>query len=113
MVPLSLFSSKVSNEEKKLIVEAMIRSGDDWSVRGIKCPVTKCDQLEKRQLHELVTSSSTAALRSLGLDIDVLFGTEPEIWEQITEFRETKAVITSVKVVNNGAERSVALMTTF
>jgi hypothetical protein len=113
LVPLSLFSSKVSDEEKKLIVEAMICSGDDWSVRGIKCPVDKCDQLEKRQLHELVTSSSTAALRSLGLDIAVLTGTEPEIWDEITEFRDTKAVIRSVKVVNDAAERSVALMSTF
>lgn len=113
MVPLSLFSSKVSDEEKMSIVEAMILSGDDWNVRGIKCPVAECDQLEKRQLHELVTSSSTAALRSLGLDIAVLSGTDPQTWEEIAEFRETKAVVTSVKVVNDAAERSVALMSTF
>ena len=41
MAGLSLFSSKVSDEEKKSIVEAMIHSGDDWSVRGIKCPVAE------------------------------------------------------------------------
>lgn len=47
MAPLSLFSSKVSDEEKKSIVEAMILSGDDWRVRGIKCPVAECSELEK------------------------------------------------------------------
>jgi len=113
MVPLALFSNKVSDEEKKLIVEAMIHSEDDWSVRGIKCSVAKCDQLEKRQLHELVTSSSAAALRLLGLNIVVLSGTDPQTWEEIAEFRETKAVVTSMKVVNDSAERSVALMSTF
>ena len=60
-----------------------------------------------------MTSSSTAALRSLGLDVAVLTGAEPEIWDEITEFRDTKAVIRSVKVVNDAAERSVALMSTF
>ena len=37
--PLSLFSSSVFHEEKKLIVEVMA-NGDDWSVRGIKCPMS-------------------------------------------------------------------------
>ena len=76
MIPLSMFSNKVSHEEKNLIVEAMVRSGYDWSVRGIKYPAAECDQLDNKQLHELVTSSPTAALQSLGLDITVLSGTD-------------------------------------
>jgi len=36
MAPLSLFSSKISDDEKKLIVEAMILSGNGCSVGGIK-----------------------------------------------------------------------------
>src|SRR6218665_605286 len=64
MAPLSLFSSKVCDKEKKSIVGAMILSGDDCNVRGIKCPMAECDELENKQVHELVTSSR-AALRSL------------------------------------------------
>jgi len=105
MVPLPLFSSLVSDAEKKLIVEAMILSGVDWSVTGIKCPVTECDMWDQKELHELVTSSSTAALWSLGFNISVLSGTDPQIWEEIAEFRKTKAVVTSPKVVNDTAER--------
>ena len=113
MIPLSLFSDRVCDTEKKLIVEAMIQSGADWSVRGIKCPAAELNKLEKKQLHELVTSSSTAALQSLGLDVTILSGTDPKTWEEIAEFRYTKAIVKSVKVINDTAERSVALMSTF
>ena len=44
MAPLSLFSSKVSDDEKKSIVEAMTLSGDDCSVIGINCPVVECTE---------------------------------------------------------------------
>ena len=47
MAPLSLFSSKVSDDEKKPIVEAMILSGDDCRVRGIKCPVAECNEMQE------------------------------------------------------------------
>ena len=40
---LSLFSCKVSGDGKKSTVEAMILSGDDCSVREIKCPVAECN----------------------------------------------------------------------
>ena len=64
MAPLSLFSSKVSDKENKSIVGAMILSRDHCNVRGIKCPMAECYELENKQVHELVTSSRSA-LRSL------------------------------------------------
>src|SRR6218665_663472 len=78
MAPLSLFSSKVFDDEKMSIVEALILSGDVWSVRGITCPVVKCNELEKKQVHALVTSSSLRAFFwSLGPDVTILFGHGP------------------------------------
>ena len=53
MIPLSLFSDRVCDTEKKLIVEAIIQSGDDWSVRGIKCPA-ELNNLEKRYVIILI-----------------------------------------------------------
>ena len=35
MAPVSLFFSEASDDEKNSIGEALILSGDDWSVRGI------------------------------------------------------------------------------
>jgi len=64
-------------------------------------------------LYTIIRSHSTAALRSLGLNISVLSGTDPHTWEEIAELRKTKAVVTSLKVVNDTAERSVALTSTF
>jgi len=37
-------------------------------------------------------------------------GTDPQTWEKIAEFHKTEAVVTSLKVVNDTAERSVAQM---
>ncbi|XP_047137760.1 uncharacterized protein LOC124814274 [Hydra vulgaris] len=110
MIPLSLFSDLVCDTEKKLIVEAIIQSGADWSDRGIKCPAAELNKLEKKQLYELVTSSSTAALQSLGLDVTILSGTYPKTWEKIAKFPYNEAIVKSVKVINDTAERSVALM---
>src|SRR6218665_394818 len=61
MAPLLPFFSKVSDEEKKSNVEAMILSADNCCVRGIKCPLAECNELEKKQVHELVTSSRAAS----------------------------------------------------
>ena len=91
----------------------MIQCGADWSVRGINCPAAELNKLRKKQLHELVTSSSTAALQSLGLDVTILSGTEPKTWEEIAECHYTKAIVKSVKVINDTAERSIALISTF
>src|ERR1044072_9120316 len=67
MLPLSLFSHNVSVEEKKLIVEAMVRCGENWSSRDLNCSVSLFSNLAEKQLHDLVTSSSAAALRLFGI----------------------------------------------
>ena len=54
-----------------------------------------------------------AALRSLGLNAAILSGREPSSWDEIGSFRKTKAVIASIKVVNDAPERSIALMSSF
>ena len=96
MVTFSLFSSKVSDEEKILIVEAMVSKGADWSVRGMKFPVA-----ESCHLLELVTSLSAAALRSFGLDITILSKHDPQTWDEIFSFCQTKVVVNNIKVVND------------
>jgi len=111
LILLSLFSDKPSLEEKRLIVNSLQQCGDDWSVRGYKLEETT--DLNTKELHHLVTSSSMAALRSLGLDITFISGSDPSAWSSSETFRATKAIICSIKVVNDAAERSVALMSTF
>jgi len=113
MVPLSLFSTKVSDEEKRLIVSKLIQSGDDWSTRGIKYPSKNCDELLNKRLHELVNSSSTAALKTLGLDVRVLADLDPQSWNNLQPFQDVNTAVQSLSVVNDSVERSIALMSVF
>lgn len=113
MVWLSLFSNKVANAEKQLIVEAMTAVDSDWSVRGVRYPATELEQLKIKSLHDLVTGTSRAALFSLGLDVAVLRETEPDSWNDLPLFQKVASIVKSLKVVNDTAERSVALMINF
>ena len=83
----------------------------DWSVRGIK--LESIDGLEDKELCDLVNSSSISCLRALNVDVDFMFSTDPEMWEVNPTFQESKDVIKSLKVVNDAAERSIALMSSF
>ena len=61
----------------------------------------------------LVTSVSASALRSMKVDIDFLFNNDPATWNDSPEYQEGKNLVYSLKVVNDAAERSVALMSMF
>jgi hypothetical protein len=58
-----------------------------------------------------VTSASTAAMRLLGFDIRTVTANEPQTWAGVPSHQPAARVLKSVKVVNDVAERSVALMT--
>ncbi|ESN91269.1 hypothetical protein HELRODRAFT_182127 [Helobdella robusta] len=113
MIWLSLFSNKVANAEKQLIVEAMTAVDSDWSVRGVKYPATELEQVKSKPLHDLVSGTSRAALLSLGMDVAILRETEPDSWNDLPLFQKVANVVKSLKVVNDTAERTVALMTNF
>jgi len=108
-----MYNKKEKGEVYAMMAPAMADSRDDWSVRGIKYPAVHCNELQTKQLLELITSSSTAAMNSLGLDITATAANNPLTWNEIPSFQQAATVVKSIRVVNNAAERSVALMTTF
>ncbi|KAK0054712.1 hypothetical protein Bpfe_015809 [Biomphalaria pfeifferi] len=55
----------------------------------------------------------TAALLSIGLDVALLNGIDPENWSDCPHFQQAANVVKCLKVVNDTAERSIALMTSF
>ena len=65
--------------------------------------------LKNKALHDLVTSASTTALRSLRVDVDFLFDNDPSVWNDSPIFLKAKAIVDSLQVVNDSAERSGAL----
>ncbi|KAK0048971.1 polycystic kidney disease protein 1-like 2 [Biomphalaria pfeifferi] len=96
-----------------MMVEAIIAAGLDASVRGIKFPPANVEQLKRTQLHELISSTTTAALLSIGLDVALLNGIDPENWSDCPHFQQAANVVKCLKVVNDTAERSIALMPSF
>ncbi|ESO11094.1 hypothetical protein HELRODRAFT_167628 [Helobdella robusta] len=65
------------------------------------------EMVKSKPLHDLVSGTSRAALLSLGMDV------EPDSWNDLPLFQKVANVVKSLKVVNDTAERTVALMTNF
>ncbi|KAK0068971.1 polycystic kidney disease protein 1-like 2 [Biomphalaria pfeifferi] len=76
-----------------MMVEAMIAAGSDASVRGIKFPPANVEILKRTQLHELISSTTTAALLSIRLDVALLNGIDPENWSDCPHFQQAANVV--------------------
>lgn len=111
LIPLSLFSTKMSVMEKREMVEAMKHCQHESNRRCIKLEST--DDVQNKELWELVNSSSTSSLRALHVDVDFLFNNDPDTWMDSLSFQHSRAIINSLKVVNDAAERSISLMSAF
>ena len=111
LVPLALFSNKVSLEQKHRIIERMQQCGQEFSVRGIR--LQNCSDLQKKELYELITSSSLRTLQLLRLDTNFIMTNDPETWNDSPLYAQNKCIVDSLKVVNDMAERSIALMSDF
>jgi len=111
LIPLALFSNKVSVEEKRLIIEHMQQCDPDLSIRGIR--LENCGDLQNKELHELITSASLRTLQLLQLDTSFLTTNDPETWNDLPVYVQNKRIVDSLKVVNDTAERSIALMSDF
>ena len=117
LVPLALFSNKLSVQEKRLIVQSMQQlqqsgsSGQDVSIRGIR--LESCSDLQNKDLHELLTPASLRTLPLLHVDMSFFMTNDPAIWNDSPMYIQNKRVVDSLKIVNDTAERSIALMSKF
>ena len=111
LVPLALFSNKVSVEQKRRIIERMQQCGQEFSVGGIR--LQNCSDLQNKELYELITSSSLRTLQLLRLDTNFIMTNDPETWNDSPLYMQNKCIVDSLKVVNDMAERSIALMSDF
>lgn len=111
LVALALFSSKVSVEEKRCIIKSMQQCDQEFRVRGIR--LENCPDLQNKELHELITSASSRTLQLLRLDMNFIMINDPETWNDSPIYIQNKRIVDSLKVVNDTAERSIALMSDF
>ena len=66
----------------------------------------------KTKLSDFVTSSNQLLFSILGLSCD-FFEADPSIWEARADNQAAKATVDSLKVVNDTAERAMALVRDF
>jgi hypothetical protein len=64
----------------------------------------------KRTLQDLLDCSSICALRQLGVDTEFLLNTDPVEWKGADEYENCRQRLLTLKVVNDGAERGIALV---
>lgn len=111
MVSIALFSDTVAVEDKRRIVERMQQCDQELSVRSIR--LQNFADLHNKELHALVTSASLRTLELLQLDVSFITTNDPETRNDSSVYIQNKSIVSSLKVVNDIAERSIALMSDF
>ena len=110
VVPFALFSDNVTEDEKSRIAARILSMEREESVSlGLPdFPVVT----ENTELWDLVTPQSMQFFDILKSDPNWLTKNVLE-WESDPEYRKLKAFVSTVKVVNDGCERAVALATDY
>jgi hypothetical protein len=109
LIGFSFFDEEVSAEEKVLMVAAL--KGKDGSDNPLK-RIPPVLEPATKELHDFVTKSTMNFFTILGLSQDFLEH-HPTEWRNHEAFQKNQDVVKSVKVVNDLAERGVALIQEF
>jgi len=112
MVPLSLFSDVVPVETKRLMVARLQETlgQQELDCRSIRCTVTQ--DLSIKTLDSFIGPCSGFFFDALQLDTS-FFEEDVENWPLIESYQNAKKTVQAMKVVNDCAERAIALATTF
>ena len=110
VVPFSLFSDNVTKDEKSRIAARLLSTQREETVSlGLpNFPVVT----ETTELWDLVTPASWKFFDILKSDPNWLTQNVSE-WESDPDYRQLKSFVSTVKVVNDGCERAVALATDY
>lgn len=109
LVGFGFFDDGISVEEKKLMVLSLRET------QGVEEPLKQIERFDKpltKGLHDFVTTSTRQFFQLLGLSEDFL-QLEPSAWHFDEAYIENQKIAQSVAVVNDLAERGVALMQEF
>ena len=110
LVGFSLFDKNVSVETKQAIVHEMERYSDEENE-----DIPKRIQLQSSflpPLEKFATPISKRLFKILGLDTSFLH-LDPNVWENNEAYLEAKRIVSNIPVVNDVAERGIALIEKF
>ena len=112
MAPLGFFSDIVPVETKRLMVAHFQKISEQQELdhRSIRC--TTAQDLSLKTLDYFIGPASRFFFDALQLDISFL-AEDVEKWPEIASYQNAKKSVGALKVVNDSAERGIALATTF
>lgn len=82
-----------------------------WKLRGIR--LKDITGLHKKKLSDLTDRQSMNAIKCLQLNLDFMNTLKPEKWSDSNDYKIAKSFVDDIDVVNDAAERSLALMTIY
>lgn len=108
LVALSLFSEKVSNDEKDAMSLLLTQTGLDRTVNSLKYS-NRIDDIQGLELNQFLSGRSIFLFNLLEVNTDLL-SQNANTWHEFSSYRNTKKMIHDlITVVNDSAERALQL----
>lgn len=115
-VAMALFDSNISSATKQKMVENMnSQVSDDEPLKRLKFDYTKPHELDfwqTREIQDFFTGSSKNFFNYLDLECDFL-DINPDLWKNSESYEKARKIVSSLRVVNDTAERAVGLVKKF
>ena len=117
MVPLGLFSDLVTQETKQKMVvqlqqQAQAHEGNSERPRSVRHTQTAGEELNTKTLDFFIGPASNFLFEIL--QIDTAFLSQDIVnWPELPSYISARNKAASLKVINDSAERAIALATTF
>ena len=109
LVALAFFDSEVDPSIKKQMLANLEREGSEERCLRV---IVKEDEIKNKTLPDFVTKKTMDFFSILGIGTSFL-SINPEDWHDNKEFLDTQELLKNFKVVNDSAERGVALISKF
>lgn len=106
LIALAFFDQDVDVMEKRAMVDALSHQGTEDPPKRI---TVDHSEISNKQLHDFVTDNTMNFFHILSIPNSFL-STDPDSWTTNEAYFEAEAVIRELRVVNDTAERGVALM---
>jgi hypothetical protein len=110
LVALAFFDDAVPSETKQRMIAKL--QGEDDEDEPLKRPQYQASFLKEKHLEDFVTPKTMRFFKKLRLDTNFL-NEDPSSWLRREGFQSAQAIVRSLKVVNDNAERGVALVQSY
>lgn len=106
LVALAFFDDEVSLKSKQKMVITLNEEGPDYIPKRITLDLSR---IEERNIEDFVSSTTLRFFRILGIS-SAFLQKEPRLCEEGEDYKASREIVRSMKVVNDIAERGVALI---